>query len=472
MSSSKHYIWSAINKFGAEFISFVGNIFLARLLMPEDFGLVAMLGIFTTLSLTFSDSGFNDCLIRKTNSDKYDFGTVATYNMFVSIILYVGLFISAPLIADYFGRYELVAVCRVMCISILLKSFTLSGFVQLTKELRFRTIAIIHLLCSLIAVFVTVFLAYIGIGYWALALQPVIISASNVLLLFIVAKWKPFFCFQWRRFKEMFAYSSNLLLSYIVTTVGSNLYSFIIGKYYNVGDLGYYNQAHKMQNVPTQGVNGVVLSTSYPIIAKEKDPEKQSKLYESLFQKYNYIQGYVVWALISLGDAIFYILFSDKWLPSVPLFKLFMLISLANPIVTINSNIAKIQNKSNVYRNLAVTRSLLQVLTLIFTHSYSLIVIIIGQICATYISALLDMYFCGKMIGFTIAKQIKDWSLIHVKPFIIYLITYIICLGLKSDVYASLLQFIIFSVAFVIVSLLSKDQIFYSLINKLLKRHE
>lgn len=470
MSNFKHYLWSAFNKFGGEVIGFIGNVALARILMPEDFGIVAMLSIFTSLSLTFTDSGFNDCLIRKRNSDKYDFGTVATYNIGIAFILYVALFICAPLIAEYFGRKELIALCRVMCISILFKAFALSGFVKLTKELCFRKIAIIQLMCSTIATFVTIGLAISGIGYWALAFQPIIISITNVVLLLIVGKWKPYFCFKWDRFKSMFSYSSNLLISYLITTIGNNIYSFIIGKFYSVVDLGYYNQAHKMQNVPTQGINGVILSTSYPIIVKERDLQKQYDLYVNLYKRYNYIQGYMVWSLIALGNAIFYLLFSEKWMPSVYLFQLFMIISLINPIVTINANIAKIQGKSALYRNLAILRSLMMILALIITRSYSLPIIIIGQISATFLSAIVDMSFCGRLIGFNFGKQIKAWLWVNLKACVSFLIAYSSVSSINNLVYNSLLLFVVFTIAFIFISYITRDEVFFSILHKLKKR--
>lgn len=467
MSNLKHYLWSAFNKFGVEILTFIGNVLLARALSPEDFGLIAMLAIFSSIAMTLTDAGFNDCLIRKQNSDKYDFGTIATYNVFVSCVIYLLIYISAPLIASAFNRMELIPLARIMCISIILRSFTLSGFVQLSKELKFKQLAYINILTSLCSLIVTYIGALQGLGYWALGIQPIVLSVFNILFLVTIAKWRPYFCFYYSRFKDMFSYSSNLLLSYIVNTIGNNLYSFFIGKGYSTSDLGYYNQAHKMQMVPTQGINGIVLTTSYPIIAHEKDSAKRYQLYVNLFNQYVFILSFVVFALISVSYSVFALLFGEEWLPCVELFKFFMLISLFNPIITINANIIKIQGYSGVYRNLTFLRNTLQILSVLVTYKISIKAIIIGQIVATGISALCDMYICGRTIRFNFGTQIKMYVDKVLKPFLAYVISIILTYAISSPYCKDLVALSLYIVSFVIICIILKDQTFLSLLTKL-----
>lgn len=450
MSNAKHYIWSAIGKFGTEIISFAGNVLVARILMPEDYGLVAMVSIFITLCMNFTDAGFNDGLIRKSECDKYDIGTVATYNMTIAVLLYAVMYFLAPVIAHFFDRSELIGVTRVLAIGIILKSFSLSGFVQLIKSLRFKTITLINIICSILALAVVYIMALNGLKYWALVLQPIAIAIFNVLSLFIIAKWKPYFCFKWNRFKEMFSFSSNILVSYLVTTVGNNIYGFIIGKFYSAGDLGFYNQAHKMQQVPTQGINNVVLTTSYPIIAKEKESDKRYGLYISLFKRYNFVMTFIVFLLMGLSEFVFYVIFSEKWLPSAPLFSIFILSALAYPMMTINANIVKIQGKSKIYRNLAFLRSGLQIVALIICSRFSLETIIVGQVVAAFLSVSVDMYVCGKTIGFTIRKQYLEWLKILWKPLLVYAVTSLIVYVMQTSIVISGIVFLLVYCSFFI----------------------
>lgn len=465
MSNSKHYIWSAIGRFGTEILGFVGNVLIARVLSPDDYGLIATLSIITALAMNFTYAGFNDYLIRKRDSDKYDFGTVATYNIGISIIIYIVIYILAPQIAAFFKRQELVGISRVLSTSFVLKAFTMSGFVQLNKNLKFKQTALINLLCSFFSIGIIYAMALCGMGYWALALQPVVIAVLNMIFLIAISKWKPYFCFKWQRFKEMFVYSSNLLVSFIITHIGDNIYSVIIGRFYSISGLGYYNQAHKMQTVPTMGMNNVMLTTSYPIIVKEHDSRKRYDLYVDLCKKFNFLQTFLVFLLISASDLAFYILLGEKWMPSSPLFKIFMLIGLSYPLMTINQNIVKVQGYSNIYRNLAFLRTGLQIVALCICAPISLKAIIIGQVVASFVSVSFDMYFCGRTIGFTIGMQYKLWLSILWKPLFAFLLGWTSAVFVPGEIWASVMSTAVFLLSFILICTITKDKTFAYYIN-------
>ena len=450
MSNTKHYIWSAIGKFGTEILSFLGNILIARILMPEDYGLIAILALFINLSINLSDAGLNDALIRKKECDKKDIGTIATYNMAMAAIIYCIMFSSAPFLADFFDKEELTNITRILAIGIILKAFTLSGFVQLTKYLKFKHIAIINICCSTISIVTTYTIALLGFRYWALVFQPISIALSNILLLIIIAKWKPYFCFHWNRFKQMFVFSSNLLFSYIISTFGNNIYGFIIGKFYIPMELGYYNQAHKMQTVPTMGLNNIILTTSYPIIAKEQDDTKKRQIYISLFKNYNFITTWIVFSFICIADITFYLLFGSKWMPASPLFQIFILIALTYPLMTINANIIKIQGKSNIYRNLSVIRTLLQITALSICAPISIPAIVWGQVVASFLSASIDMYFCGRTINFSMQTQYKIWMKIIWKPLLSFILSGVLSICITNDIILHSILWFSFYTAFLV----------------------
>lgn len=460
MSNGKHYIWSAIGRFGTEALGFVGNVLIARTLSPDDYGLIATLSIITALAMNFTYAGFNDYLIRKRDSDKYDFGTVATYNMGTSVIIYILIFIFAPQIAAFFKRQELVGISRVLSASFVLKAFTMSGFVQLNKNLKFKQTALINLCCSFFSIGIIYSMALCGMGYWALALQPVVIAVLNIIFLIAISKWKPYFCFKWQRFKEMFVYSSNLLVSFIITHIGDNIYSVIIGRFYSISDLGYYNQAHKMQTVPTMGMNNVVLTTSYPIIVKEPDSQRQYDLYIDLFRKFNFLQTFLVFLLISISDLAFYLLLGEKWMPSSPLFKIFMLIGLSYPLMTINQNIVKVQGYSNIFRNLAFLRTGLQIVALCICAPISLKSIIMGQVVAAFVSVSFDMYFCGRTIGFFIGKQYKLWLSILWKPLLAFSLGWASSFFISNELLACMVSTAVFLLFFILICLITEDNTF------------
>ncbi len=468
MSNAKYYTWSALGKLGSEILSFTGNVLIARVLSPDDYGLVAMLSIFIGISMNLTDAGFNDGLLRKHICSKSDYGTVATYNIIVSVIIYVLLFLLSPYIATFYQHEELESITKVIALSIVLKAFCLSGFVQLTKQLRFKQSSIIANLTSLCSIVIVYVLALCEFGYWALAVQPLVVSLFNIIFLMSIAKWKPYFCFDYTKFKEMWAFSNNLLLSYIVNQIGRNAYSVIIGKFFSPTSLGFYNQAQKMQTVPTNGLNSVVMTTSYPILAKETDLKKREKMYENLISQYTWILAFFAFALICASDAVFVILLGMKWLPSAPLFKLFMLIAITYPLVTINSNIVKLQGKSNVYRNLTFLRNGLQILALIICGRFSLEVILYGQIIATYLSVSIDIYMCGSTVGLTFIKELRLWGREVLLAFSAFLIAkslffFVPFISSLSIVPKSVSSTFVYIVVFIFLSEITHNSMYYSI---------
>lgn len=460
MANIQYYIWAAVGKFGVEILSFLGNVLIARVLLPDDYGVMAMIAIFIGLANTLSDSGFNDCLIRKPDCDRTDIGTIATYNIVASLILYALMFFLAPWIAGFFHREELELVTKIVAIGVVLKAFTLSGFVQLNKELKFKKNSIINVTSSIVSIIGTYVLALCGAGYWALVFQPLLVALSNIIMLLVVDCWRPYFCFNWSRFKKMFSFSSNLLVSYLVTTVSTNIYGFIIGKFYTAEQLGYYNQAQKMQTVPTQGINNVVMTTSYPIITKQKDTNTRYRMYVSLFEKYVAIIAFVVFFLISLADVVFWAFFGEKWLPSSNLFKIFMLIALTYPMMTINSNILKINGKASVYRNLAFFRSGCQLVALFICAPFGLPTIITGQVLAAFVSVTGDMFWGGRVSGFLFKKQLLLWGNLIWKPVVAYMLGFLFSRMLNSLILSGLVCTCVYLFVYVLLCEVTKDSVY------------
>ena len=215
-------------------------------------------------------------------------------------------------------------------------------------------------------------------------------------------------------------------------------------------ELGYYNQAHKMQTVPTMGLNNIILTTSYPIIAKEQDDTKKRQIYISLFKNYNFITTWIVFSFICIADITFYLLFGSKWMPASPLFQIFILIALTYPLMTINANIIKIQGKSNIYRNLSVIRTLLQITALSICAPISIPAIVWGQVVASFLSASIDMYFCGRTINFSMQTQYKIWMKIIWKPLLSFILSGVLSICITNDIILHSILWFSFYTAFLV----------------------
>lgn len=470
MSNTNHYFWSIINRFGIQAISFIGNVLVARILSPDDYGLVAMLAIVMGIAWNFTDSGFSDCLIRKANADKKDFGTVLTFNLVVGAIMYLLIYLTAPLVAQYFKRNELIDIAKVIGISIMIKALTTTEFTRLRKELKFKTTAIIEIGSNVVSVVVAYVMALKGYGYWALVFQTITLGTTNILMLTLLTRWKPYIYFSWKSFKSMSEYSFNLLISYFSNQIGQNLYSVFIGKFQTASSLGFYRQAQKIKDVPIIGLNAIILSTTYPLLAKETDEIKRYKMYESLFNKFLSIQFLIITFLYGAANAIIEILFGERWIISVPYFQLMLIASLLYPVTTLNSNIAKIYGKSQLYRNLSFFRNGLLLTALIFTMKSSIPVILYGQIIASYISIALDSLLCGSIINFGFQKQFRVVIFQLWIPFTSMLVAYFTVIQFKNSTLYIIVFTFVFSFVYILLSELTKHKFYITIRNTLINK--
>ncbi len=405
MSNKKHFIWSTFNKFGVLVIYFIGNITLARLLTPDDFGLVGMLAIVFAISWNLTESGFSDFLIKKRNIDIKDFQLAFTFNIVVGTFFFIIICLLSGSIAHFFNRKELSTIAILLGLSVLLKSFTLTELTKLRKELKFKTITIIELIAGITSVLGSIILAFNNFGFMSLVYQQIILGVSYIILVKIFSDWKPTLYVNIPRLIEMYKYSIHLVFSYLISQIGQNLISVTLGKLQNASVLGLFRQAQRLKDLPTSSINSVILHTSYPILAKIEDPHEKLKSYRSLYAKILFVQYFVITFLYGLSYEIIWITYGDVWIDSVPYFKLLLILAFFHPIMTVNSNIAKIEDKPKIYRNLSIIRNLLLLSALLILMNFSLEIIIIGQIVATFISSLIDIHFCGNLIKFNMKVQ-------------------------------------------------------------------
>jgi O-antigen/teichoic acid export membrane protein len=470
MSNTKLYFWSAVNRFGIQAISFIGNVLVARQLSPDDYGLVAMLSIVLGLAWNFTDSGFSDCLIRKTNADKKDFGTILTFNIVVGTTMYFIIYTTAPLVAKYFDRNELIDISRIIGLSILIKALSTTEFTRLKKELQFKTTTIIELTSQTTAVIVAYIMALKGYGYWALVIQTLTIGLANIVMLIFLTKWRPYLCFSWTRYKTMSGYSLDLLLSYITNQIGSNLYSVFIGKFQTGTSLGYYRQAWKIKDAPISGLNAIILSTTYPLLANESDENKRYKMYVSLFNRFLSIQFLIVAILFGIAQPLIDLLFGEKWLESAPYFQLMLVASLFYPVTTLNQNLAKIYGKSQLYRNLTFLRNSLLLVALFFTMRSSIPGILYGQIIASYISVVIDSFLCGRIVNLGFKKQIKIVFIQLWIPFTSLLVAYYTVIHINNSSLYILTFTVVFFFVYILLNETTKQQLYLGAKSSIINR--
>ena len=343
-------VWNSVDKFAIQGIGFIIGIILARILMPADYGLIGMLAIFFAFSDLFVGSGFSMALIQKSDRTEVDYSTIFHFNLVIGLVSYLILFFTAPFIAQFFNAPQLIALTRVLSLSVIINSLAIVQQTRLMIQLDFKTQAIISLFAVVISGFVGILLAYQGLGVWSLVGQMLTAASIRTVFLFYLNKWLPLFAFNASSFRQLFGFSSNLLGAALVATIVNNLYSILIGKIFAARDLGFYTRAKQYPEVLSNTLSTVLQGVTFPILASlQNDREKMVSVYGRLMRM---VVFFVVPALTLsaiLAEPFIRFFLTEKWMPVVPLMQWLCFARLITPISALNMNILNAIGRSDLF---------------------------------------------------------------------------------------------------------------------------
>lgn len=432
--------WSFIDDFAKLGITFVSGIILARLLTPREYGLIGMTTIFIAISQSFIDSGFRQALIRKGDCTQADYSTVFYFNLFVSFIFYLLLFVFAGTIGQFFKEPKLPAIIRVLGIGLIINALTLVQQTQLIKDINFRLQTRISVISAIISGIIGITMAYTGYGVWSLVATTLSGSFVTMLLLWLWRKWRPSLLFSWASFKEMFAFGSRLLISGLIDTVYRNIYNLIIGKYFSAADLGYYTRAVTFTNLPSQNLTGVVQRVSYPVLTTmQDDPQRLRAAYRKLIQNTMLISFVLMLGMAAVAEPMVITLVGEQWRPSIDYLQLLCFVGMFYPLHAINLNMLQVQGRSDLFLRLEVIKKVLAAPVIVIGVFFGLKVMIMGMFVNTLVSYYLNAYWSGKFIGYSMAQQIKDILPSFIVASSVAIIVYIFGHVLEVSVFLSLI---------------------------------
>ncbi|WP_292269378.1 lipopolysaccharide biosynthesis protein [Butyricimonas sp.] len=403
--------WAACERGGALFVQFCVTLVLARILAPSDYGLLGMLTVFTAIGTVLIDSGFSQALIRKVNINSHDYPTVFYTNIVLGGIIYGLLFLIAPYIAIFYNEPQLEGLSKVL---FLMFPICALGIVQetiLLRTLRFKLIASIAITAAFISGCVGIIMALHGYGVWALVYQQLTLYIARVLGFWLVSGWKPRWLFDFGVLKELSGFSLNLLLISFINNIFNNIYTLVIGKYFTTSETGYYNQARLLAETPATLIAGVVHRATYPILSQIQENDKCLKVgYKKIISMTMFINLPVLLGMLAIADNLFIVLFSEKWLPAVPVFQVLCVYGAIYPLHVINTNLLRVKGKGRLFLLLEITKKVFMVLAIVLTLQYGIIPLIWGSVFASIMATFLNMYFCGKLIDYSILEQVWDIS--------------------------------------------------------------
>ena len=342
-------IWSALQKYSTMGIQFISGIILARLLTPHDYGCIGMLSIFMVLAEAFIDGGFGSALIQKKNPTQVDYSTIFFWNIGMAFVMYATLYFSAPAIARFYKIDLLSDVLRVQGLVLFVYAFNIIQRNQLQKKLNFKVLSIVTIATAVISLAITILMAYRGFGVWALVAQNLLTASIPAIVFWFYIKWRPIWAFSKASFKELFGFGFYMFLSSLLNQFSQQIQGLLIGKVYNPSLMGYYSKAQSTEKLASTSISSVMTQVTYPLYAEAQDDKMQlGNMIKRITMTLSYVSFPLMFVLLLCAKPIFLLLYSDRWLQSVPYFQILCIAGLAYSLQSVNTQSIAAIGKSKV----------------------------------------------------------------------------------------------------------------------------
>lgn len=421
----KGTLWSAADAFLGQGVTFLVGIILARLLTPAEYGLIGIVLIFTIILSGVVDSGFSNALIRKKDATDDDYNTMFITNMVISIAMFILLFITAPLIAQFFGREELTDLCRVMGVILIIQALSITQTTILTKQIDFKTKTKASLISAIASGIVGIGMAYADFGVWALVGQQISKSAFYTIMLWILVRWWPKFSFNKESFHYMWGFGWKLMVSGILNNIWNQMYQVVVGKFYSPATLGQYTRSKEYAGIFSQNFTVIIQRVSYPALAEvQNDPERMVQAYRKVIKISMFVTILCMILLGAISETLIYCLIGPQWGEAASYLPLICLSMVLYPLHSINLNMLQIQGRSDIFLYLEIIKKIIGVFPLLLGIFVNIYWMLWGVVVTGVIAFFLNSYYTGKKLHYSSWMQLKDISGSFTLSFIIAIVIY------------------------------------------------
>jgi len=402
--------WSFLERIGQQGIQFVIAIILARLLLPEQFGLIAMLTIFMAVAQSFVDSGFGSALIQKQDASHLDECSIFYFNILVGVLVAGVLSVSAPWIAAFYQIPLLTPLARVLSLNLIINAFGIVHTTLLIKRIDFKAQMKVSMTATVLSGSIGVTMAYQGYGVLSLVAQSLGSNLFRTALLWFFLPWRPSWRFSWASLRSMFSFGSKILFSGMLDTIYNNLYLVVIGKMFSAADLGYYSRAHQTQQLPVENLFSTVGRVTFPVFSSMQDDKSRLKRgTRKALSTLAMVNFPMMIGLAVVAKPLVLVLLTDKWLPCVPYLQLLCVVGMLYPLHAINLNVLMAQGRSDLFFRLELYKKMIISVAIFITWRWGIIAMIYGQIFTSVIAYYMNSYYTGKLLSYPIAEQLKDF---------------------------------------------------------------
>lgn len=401
--------WSAIDNVAQYAVSFIVGIVLARLLSPDDYGLIGIITIFTAICTTLINGGFTNALIRKKDVSDDDYNTVFIANLGMSLLLYAIIFFCSPLIAHFFGRVELVSLTRVTSLGIILGALAIVQQTRLTKRIDFKTQTKITLIAAISSGVLGITMALLGCGVWSLVAQGLASQGVRTALLWFYNHWMPRLRFSKSSFKELFGFGWKLMVSGLLDTVWKELYQVVVGKFYSPATLGQYTRAKQFSHMLSGNLTNVIQRVTFPVLSDiQDDKDRMIAAYRRIIKTTMFITAISLFFLGAISEPLIYCLIGPKWHEAAMYLPLICIGGSLYPLHAINLNMLQIQGRSDLFLGLEIVKKIIALGPLFVGAFVGIMPMLYTNLIVGVIAYFLNSYYSGKKLGYTSWMQIKD----------------------------------------------------------------
>lgn len=404
-----NFFWRFLERCGAQGVTFIVSIVLARLLDPTVYGTVALVTIFTTIMQVFVDSGMGNALIQKKDADDLDFSSVFYFNMAMCSVLYLIMFFAAPLIASFYRMPELTAIVRVLSFVVVISGVKNVQQAYVSRHLMFKRFFFSTLGGTIGAAVIGIAMAYLGFGVWALVAQMLFNAAVDTTILWITVKWRPKKMFSFQRLKSLFSYGWKLLVSSLIDTVYNDLRQLIIGKKYSSGDLAYYNQGKKFPQLIVTNINTSIDSVLLPTMSKAQDDMAAVRsMTRRAIKTSTFLMMPAMIGLAVCAEPLVRLILTEKWLPCVLFLRIFCITYAFYPIHTANLNAIKAMGRSDLFLKLEIIKKTVGIIAILITMWISVQAMAYSFLVTTILNQIINSWPNKKLLNYSYLEQVKD----------------------------------------------------------------
>lgn len=404
-----NFIWRFLERVGAQGVTLLVSIILARLLDPDLYGAIALVTVFITILQVFIDSGMGVALIQKKDADEIDFSSVFYFNIAMCAVLYILMFFAAPYIARFYNMPGLVPVIRVLSLSLVVSGVKGIQQAYVSRNLLFRKFFFATLGGTIGAAILGIYLAYRGYGIWALVAQYLFNTTIDTVILWITVKWRPKGVFSARRLRVLFRYGWKLTVASLIDRGYNELRQLIVGKMYSLADLAFFNKGDQFPAAIATNINSSIESVLLPVLSKEQDDSLRVRnMTRRSIQTSTYILAPLMIGLAACADAFIKVLLTDKWLPCAPFLRVFCLVYVFQPIHTANLNAIKAVGRSDIFLKLEIAKKIVGGSVLVVTMWFGPMVMAYSMLFTNVMGQIINAWPNKKLLNYSYIEQLVD----------------------------------------------------------------